>query len=433
MWRSHPARLHFSSGQNLRLGKIVNEAGGEVLLDERVKALGSHHQKLVVVRRPAREEEDVAFVGGIDLAHGRNDDARHLGDPQAIDLDPRYGPRPAWHDVQAELRGPVVADLALTFRERWEDPTPLDHRNPVRWAAARIARQPRRPDPLPPMPDDPPSAGAHAVQVLRTYPDKRPRLPFAPRGERSIARAYAKAFSRARSLIYIEDQYLWSSEVGRHLASALRRSPGLRIVILVPAYPEQDGRVSGPANRIGQVEALEALRDAGRDRVGVYHIVNGEGRAIYVHAKVCIVDDVWAIVGSDNMGVRSWTHDSELSCAVLDAARDERVPLDPGGLGDHARVFARDLRLLLWREHLERDSDVGLLDPVEAFEAWRAVAGSIRDWRRGGRRGPRPPGRIRHHEPEPVHPLQRPWARLVYGKLVDPDGRPRGLRRSGGL
>ena len=50
----------------------------------------------------------------------------------------------------------------------------------------------------------PPQAGSHAVQVLRTYPARRRVIPFAPDGERSIARAYLKALGRARSLVYIE-------------------------------------------------------------------------------------------------------------------------------------------------------------------------------------------------------------------------------------
>ena len=49
--------------------------------------------------------------------------------------------RPAWHDAQLEVRGPAVGDLAYTFRERWEDPTPVDHRNPVR---ARLGARGRR-------------------------------------------------------------------------------------------------------------------------------------------------------------------------------------------------------------------------------------------------------------------------------------------------
>ncbi|MFP5394487.1 MAG: hypothetical protein ACLGI6_23850, partial [Gammaproteobacteria bacterium] len=85
----------------------VNDAGGEVLLDQRVRPLGSHHQKLVVVRHPARPQDDVAFVGGIDLAHGRRDSTRHEGDPQRQDFADVYGERPAWHDVQVELRGPA--------------------------------------------------------------------------------------------------------------------------------------------------------------------------------------------------------------------------------------------------------------------------------------------------------------------------------------
>src|SRR5439155_286782 len=103
---------------------------------------------------------------------------------------------------------------------------------------------------------------------------------------------------------------------------------------------------------------------------------NEQGDAIYVHAKAVIVDDVVALIGSDNMNRRSWTHDSELSIAVLDDEEDPREPRDPAGRGDRARRFARDLRLRLWREHLGTDDDDALLDPIEGFERWRRAAGS---------------------------------------------------------
>jgi len=69
LWRSHPSRAHFSEEQNRHLGQVVNEAGGEILLDERVRGPGSQHQKLVLVGHRGREDEDVAFLGGIDLSH----------------------------------------------------------------------------------------------------------------------------------------------------------------------------------------------------------------------------------------------------------------------------------------------------------------------------------------------------------------------------
>jgi phosphatidylserine/phosphatidylglycerophosphate/cardiolipin synthase-like enzyme len=433
LWRSHPSLAHFNEEQNLHLGDVVNEAGGEILLDERVRGPGSQHQKLVLVRHPDREDGDVAFMGGIDLCHGRRDDEHHLGDPQSVPMDPRYGDRPPWHDVQLEIRGPAVGDLSVTFRERWEDPTPLDHRNPWRARLTRRVDQPRHPSPLPPMLRDPAPAGPHAVQVLRTYPAKRPRLPFAPAGERSIARAYLKALWRARRLIYLEDQYLWSEDVAQALADALRRSPELRLIAVVPRYPDQDGRLSGPPNRIGQQAALDVVREAGGDRVAVYDLENRHGTPIYVHAKVCVMDDVWAAVGSDNLNRRSWTHDSELSAAVLDETRDERAPRDPAGLGDGARVFARELRLRLWREHLGRGAagDGDLLDPVEGFEAWRRTAAALAAWHEGGRQGPRPPGHAVEHDPGRVRPWAAWWAGPLYKLLIDPDGRPRPLRRAG--
>jgi phosphatidylserine/phosphatidylglycerophosphate/cardiolipin synthase-like enzyme len=436
LWRSHPSRAHFNEEQNLHLGHVVNEAGGEVLLDERVRGPGSQHQKLVLIRHPGREDEDVAFLGGIDLSHGRRDTERHLGDPQPVPLDHRYGPRPPWHDTQLEIRGPAVGDLWVTFRERWQDPTPLDHRNPWRARLTRRVGQPRHPSPLPELPRDPGPAGSRAVQVLRTYPAKRPRLPFAPAGERSIARAYHKALWRARRLVYLEDQYLWSEDIARALADALRRSPALRLVAVVPRYPDQDGRLTGPPNRIGQQAAIDLVRAAGGERVAVYDLENEAGTPIYVHAKVCVIDDVWAAVGSDNFNRRSWTHDAELSAAVLDETRDQREPRDPAGLGDGARVFARDLRLRLWREHLGREpgDDGDLLDPVRGFDGWRQAAAALDAWHRdqaGGARAARPPGQVREHHPGRVQPWAAWWAGPLYRTLVDPDGRPRRLRRAG--
>ena len=41
------------------------------------------------------------------------------------------------------------------------------------------------------------------MQLLRTYPNRHPGYPFAPDGERSVARAYAKALTRARRHLFV--------------------------------------------------------------------------------------------------------------------------------------------------------------------------------------------------------------------------------------
>ena len=52
MWRSHLDRFQYSEEENQHLGEAIERAGGEVLLDQRVRFGGSHHQKLVVLRHP---------------------------------------------------------------------------------------------------------------------------------------------------------------------------------------------------------------------------------------------------------------------------------------------------------------------------------------------------------------------------------------------
>src|SRR4029077_1748523 len=69
LWRSHFSGLRFSAGEHREFSEAIEEAGGECLLDMRVRSFGSHHQKLVVLRHRDRPEQDVAFIGGLDLCH----------------------------------------------------------------------------------------------------------------------------------------------------------------------------------------------------------------------------------------------------------------------------------------------------------------------------------------------------------------------------
>ncbi len=434
VWRSHLDALRMSGEENRSLDKEVEGAGGQVILDQRVHRFGSHHQKLVVVRFPSAPERDVAFVGGIDLCHSRRDDERHLGDRQVMAMAQEYGDTPAWHDVQLEVHGPAVGALETVFRERWEDPTNAVSHNPLARIRDEIRNARLESTPLPPVLPDPPTAGRQTVQPLRTYAAIRPPLDYAPNGERSIARGYSKAILNGTRLIYLEDQYMWSRAVALLLARALRSNPRLHLVVVVPRVPDQEGALAVFPNRIGQLQALDVCREAGADRVHVFNLENSMGTPVYVHDKVCTVDDVWASVGSDNMNRRSWTLDSELSAAVLDEEHDDREPRDPRGDGIGARRFPRDLRLRLAYEHLDLDPDRDdvpeLVDPDSFVAAYETSADRLDQWHANGRVGPRPPGRLRRHHPAPVDPLRRLWAAPVYRLLHDPDGRPIRMRRA---
>jgi phosphatidylserine/phosphatidylglycerophosphate/cardiolipin synthase-like enzyme len=420
VWRSHTDLTGFFASENRHLGEQLQKRGAEVLLDMRVRAGGSHHQKFVVIRYRDDPARDLAFVGGMDLAHNRRDDADHDGDPQAQPLTEEYGDHPPWHDVQVMIQGPAVYDVETVFRERWQDPTPLS-RSPVRRLVDLVRRDDTSPDPLPEQWPAPPPAGQYPVQLLRTYPDLRlgRDYPFAEGGERSVARGYSKAISRAERIVYVEDQYFWGHGVAEPFEAALDDHPELRLIVVIPLIPDIDG-VQRVPQLLGRERALTRLMARAPGRVAAYGIENHAGTPVYVHAKVCVIDDVWASTGSDNFNRRSWTHDSELSAVVLDEG------------------YARDLRLMLASEHLDRLDDVssrGLHEvmadceePTAMYDAYAASAAQLEAWHTSGRTGERPPGRLRPIPLPHLSAFAKRWAKVPLDYLHDPDGRPGRIR-----
>ena len=257
------------------------------------------------------------------------------------------------------------------------------------------------------------------MQLLRTYPNlRRGRdYAFARGGERSVARGYTKAVRRARRLIYVEDQYLWGDHVGSVFTEALSEHPDLHVIAVVPLFPDVEG-LNRTAQMVGRRRAMLDMARAAPDRVAVYGIENHAGTPVYVHAKTCVVDDTWTTIGSDNFNRRSWTHDSELSAVVIDPVGD----------------YARELRLTLAAEHLDRDPDDAAamddcVEPEGMFAAYAACADALDRWHDGGRAGPRPPGRLRRLSPPRVGPVVRALALPHYLLVHDPDGRPKPLHR----
>src|SRR5204863_4033472 len=132
-------------------------------------------------------------------------------------------------------------------------------------------------------------------------------------------------------------QYLVSEEIALALQRALNTAR--KLIILVPrstdGYPPE-------AFNFHQAKFLRIASAGHPGKVHIYHPVQpSTGDPIYVHSKVMIIDDVYAVVGSPNINRRGMTHDTELAAGVVDADI----------VGGVCR-FARDLRLNLWGEHL---------------------------------------------------------------------------------
>ena len=152
------------------------------------------------------------------------------------------------------------------------------------------------------------------------------------------------------------------------------------------------------------------------DRVAIYGIENHQGTPVYVHAKVCVMDDVWATIGSDNFNRRSWTHDSELSAVVVDPRGEDHSP------------YARRLRLTLAAEHLDRAvDDDSLLEVMEdcvdaagMFAAYDETARRLDDWHDGGQVGDRPPGRLRRLQPPELSRWSAPPPRCPTSSCTTP-------------
>ena len=302
LWAGPPLPAFQPTRKAMKSVRDQLQAGSRVAcaLDARERTLHCHHEKTIVI------DDEIAFVGGIDLT----DLAGDRWDENAHPVRDSTG----WHDVSSRLTGPVVGDVAEHFRSRWTEVTG-EHLPEPAWQ---------------------PPTGSVEVQLLRTIPDHTYR--FARSGEFSILDAYLRALSSAQDFIYLENQFLWSTEIVDVLVDKLQAPPtdDFRIVLVLPTRPS-----NGADTTRGQLGRL-LQADNGNNRIvpATVHAHNGESDGpIYVHAKVGIVDDRWLTIGSANLNEHSLFNDTEVNVLTLD------------------RELARQTRLRLWAEHLEHPVD----------------------------------------------------------------------------
>lgn len=357
---------------------------------------GSQHQKTAVVRAGS---ELVAFVGGMDPLKSRRDTAPHENSTYPHHPSWSWG----WHDACMRLRGAAAVDVWRNFSQRWVNVTQL----PMAWYKRGVPPH-RQEDPFnaflldEPPPIAEPSAlhvPGISVQVLRSrfgwripapaaIPIPGPgvemvvkSVPWSPpeRGALYEVRdTLAKAIDAAREYIYIEDQFLEDSmhlesipdgfSLYPRIAQAIAANPDLKVIFVGSGLADPDDFQPGEKNRLLTGSVLKMLKlvpDVLRGNVAVWRV-----HGVTVHAKLMLVDDRFAAIGSANFQSRSmFGVDEELQVAVVttgDLVRNLRVQLWaeharlPEG-GSPARAVLHDLprALGLWRSGwLEREPEL---------------------------------------------------------------------------
>ncbi len=333
---------------------------------------GSHHQKVLVI------DDKVAFCGGIDVAGCRWDTRCHRDEEPGRRRPFTRRRYPPWHDATmavdgkaaeaigdlARIRGECAGREQLPAAKRGDhDPWPEDLEPHFRDVEAPIART---------------RAETGALEEIR-----------------EIEALFVDLIERAERYVYVETQYFASRVIAEAIAERLAEADPPEFVILNPreAYGWLDEAVMTPA-RYHLVKALRENDPHGR--FAIYYPVTECGQAIYVHAKIMIVDDCVIRVGSANMNNRSMGLDSECDL-MIDADGDPE-----------ARRIVAELRSDLVAEHLgARPEDV-----ARCYEETGSLIGCIEKMRGQGGRTLAP------LEPEEPNGVQK---KLAKSEALDPE------------
>lgn len=229
------------------------------LFNTRFNWMRRMHRKLVVV------DGKTAFVGGINYS------ADHLAD---------YGPQ-AKQDYAVELQGPIVEDIRAFLRSVITEGKTWKHRRAVR---PQDAAQPAIA-----------SAGtAAAMLVVRDNVQNRAE----------IERYYRIAVRASRKRVIIANAYFFPGfRLLRELKRAARRGVNVQLIL--------QGEPDVPLARTAAQMLYTYLHRGG---VKIYEYCERP-----IHAKVAVVDDDWATVGSSNLDPLSLSLNLEANVILRDA------------------------------------------------------------------------------------------------------------------
>ncbi|WP_439520665.1 cardiolipin synthase ClsB [Hydrogenophaga sp.] len=233
------------------------------LFGARVNLLRRMHHKLVVV------DGERAFAGGINYS---------------IDHLAEHGPQ-AKQDYAVEVEGPLVGQIQAFCRANVEGPQPSRRTWLKRWRAMRERAGEEREV----------TDGAVAAFVMRDNHLHR----------NDIERHYRAAIRSAQKRILIANAYFFPGyRLLRDLRRAARR--GVQVDLVMQGQPDM----------VWVMRATELLyRHLIRAGVRVHQYTERP-----LHAKVAVVDDRWATVGSSNLDPTSLSLNLEANVVVRDEA-----------------------------------------------------------------------------------------------------------------
>jgi cardiolipin synthase len=264
------------------------------------------HRKLVAI------DGRVAFVGGINIIDDLNNgDTPHLG--------PRF-------DYAVRIEGPLVAPVRASTAHLWRL---------IGWA--RLRRRPPVP-PLSPFRYDNPAGGMTAAFVIRDNLGHR----------RDIEDAYLAAIANARTEIFLANAYFLP---GRRFRKALRDAAKRGVTVTVMLQ----GQVEYALLHYATQALYRTLLDSG------IRII--EYRAGFLHAKVAVVDDHWATVGSSNIDPFSLLLAREANVVVRDAGFATRLrnSLHRAGIEDASEITRAELKRSSFGARIMRWTAYGLV------------------------------------------------------------------------
>ena len=299
----------FESG----LGRRLAAAGVEVLVYRpeagrftfRRHRLRRLHRKLAVI------DGELGFAGGINVVD---------------DFDQGAGDSPRL-DFAVRVEGPLVARLHLTMRHVWRL---------VRWA--RLGRRPPPPAPLPRLQPPAGMEGVHATLLVRDNLAHRHDIEY----------AYLDAIRGAQREILIANAYFLP---GRRFCKFLLLAAGRGVRVTLLLQGRSDHRLLHYATQ----SLYDRMLAAG---VRIFEYDRAE-----LHAKVAVVDDDWATVGSSNIDPFSLLLAREANIVVRDPgfAGELRASLAAVITGAAREIRPEDQQALPWFDRFVRTAAYSLV------------------------------------------------------------------------